>query len=297
MRSSRVLRFVSYALLVYGAYEIFGEIWRLLQGDPPSGRTGLAALGSLAAAGLLLRYLPRLLESRLLRKLGIQPRSHVIDSSSDYRVDVQSGREARVSVDRDYVFLERPRDDDLADLCLSSQKVDFAGLGYQSPDAKVITSKKYRGCNVAVYWQPKSSILPLEPYKHSYSWRLISNLGEARNYWQYKPVARTGRHRLRVQCLHPPIKVVALRRPWWCRITGEAAVYRYADKADVTHCPQPEIAGNTITWEILNPAVGRDYYIVWGHQCAHVDPETAVECDRQAVTEDPLRCEEHHDRA
>ena len=45
---------------------------------------------------------------------------------------------------------------------------------------------------------------------------------------------------------------------------------------------------------MLNPEVGRDYYIVWKHGCDYVDPDSGQGCGAVAVHSEPeLRCEDH----
>jgi hypothetical protein len=203
----------------------------------------------------------------LYRRFGIKPPASFLISESFINVAVDELGHATAKVVSENIFIKSPHKWELVDVFYDSKEIsrDANTLGYMSSDSEERTRRWKGKKELAIFWRPKHTIIPLTRYCHEFSWVPSSKLNDPINYWEIYPIAKTGRELLTVTTHLPVEKVICFRKPWW--LTREMDIYRYALRVKETHCQPPKLPEpNKITWELTEIKAGKTYTCVFFHE-------------------------------
>lgn len=242
---------------------VFGFALGVFQTTQSVELTAAVLLGT--AAALLIVFLRPAL--RLIHNLrsgyGIYRTSSFI-SLRKSRITIDVNFEVRIERWRDFVFLERPSQDELVDMFDTLPGHKFSASDYQSLDSTVSRFTQIKPHIMAVRWSPKRPIRPLVPYRHHTINRSPSLYGPDYLYHAIYFDRATGHSDLRIDTPQPIEEVLAFRMPRFRRHVSERILVEKGLRAKRRTCPQPSLSANKrrITWNLYQPKVGRIYVIL-----------------------------------
>jgi hypothetical protein len=214
---------------------------------------------------IILFSLIKLIKPSFFRKFGLKRYKvkHISVIENKKIIDISKKYKATITTNLKIIYSELPTKDELVDVMECEPNVNVNDFYYKSKDSNVISKIQKRKNRIAVYWKPKSEIIPNQPYSHHIEYKSPSNYGP-NLFWHGFHIDKSfGNVEMLFKAKTKFVKAFAFSVKS-NKSMSDFNLYKYGFKKELRNSTEPILNknNNTIEWNLSNPESGKFHILV-----------------------------------